>query len=1415
MKDDVVETISTNAYYGNDYIIKYKKLSDYFNYDHLDSGKITKTSHNSIFRYIQSLSYCKVSAALPAVIKSAAEYLDKFNPMSAKLKITFQQRSKEMKHLLELSDEASSSDNLNNILCDEIRNNECDLEDESSLSAKAKRRGAVNLKLVIAALSKLVKMGVQKQNASQIKSKLLRVTDHRRFKKWVSTNFKQATYHKFEKMKPPFKQMLLVSYPIIILHFIISSYFFINMTILARTDGLPAVGGLLNALPLDNLLCVQLVQGLSVGASTMISQLLGKNDILGTERVFSVFCLMAIIASGLIPVIFLPGLKKMLPFMGVVNEYLEFALHYNYVSFAFMPLASFLSTGMVPILRCENKVLMALFKQLLGTSLNLIFDLIFIVGARLSTYGAAIATVISQTVTGLWITSYFFQNRCVKRKRAKSTKLSEATPTTDADDNNDYYIRSADTDGISVAYISTAESTLLDKYPRRRTKHKPSFSKADIMPKRASCGISHATELTDNMQDTSSLYGTSVSLAQNYLAPYSIDHVDPVVRNYPDDLNVYALPDLLSYRIRPMVPTRISSSSLSDVISMAVSSTSSSNVNPIGRLSCERSDQHSLPSLIEVTGQPSRTPSTANMLVSPQQKPEHQSDGTVVATSPLHNTFLPASSFTPNDLKLSLDLASSTNTSAQLSMGQTKPAESGMLPPVFSMQAGDKSSLTNAIAGIVPMMIDSSSETEMGDSPPVIPAQRSSMDQSFDISKDVLKPQLSRKMSLAVPRFGERPLVLDRSLLFGTKPRERRQKTLEYLQLQARKKESEAVVNEVKASLKRKQSIRLLGPISQFSSSAGVRTYLDDNFFGPLRLTGFLSPTDEPSRTEPYGLSLDVSVDRAVISTRDNDDIFADVKALKEFGHTKMPDKDDLYIPDFIKSSGETDTSPSLTRMGTIKVTNSAQYNEFRARRIEQSHTNILFSFKHLHLSKETLSIAMRVLGLGVSAYMQTFANNLFGITGMAQHKKYNPPNLAFLLQFATASAVRTSAIFTGPIAGFTQGIVPILGYNLGANKRIRFFLSVKAALIMLFIASVIQFTLFVALADQLVLVYGFPPEYNVRAATSLRNVTYGVLFAPFLQIATMILQLQKRSLYAVLLQTTKYAGLIGFQYIYPAIFNQTFWLSMGVSVGEVVGGLFGLGVFVYQYRFYLRRAEDEAVELITKITTQTASTAAAGRVGEPLALGLLSDMAYESTWVERHMGIDLQSLTVHGTLETLRVNPAAPAPDLDESVSKITMAVDVSEMDPSMLAAVELSTLPHAGIDTTIFSSSSFLHGGRDGRDSAGGVRATRFSLDARPAESPHIFVDQIDDPYLVDISHPSTRRSIAHSSAPSTHDLKHGLGKTVSMADLAVPPPHAGLAARQSEKSLLILQPAKLYIGDVFPKGVIRRTKSLRLSK
>ncbi len=208
-----------------------------------------------------------------------------------------------------------------------------------------------------------------------------------------------------------FPLLMKLSIPAIIAMTVMALYNVVDTIFVGRGAGPLAIAGLAVVFPIQ-MIVGSLGQMIGIGASSILSRKLGEGDkekaeaTLGTAF-FSV-ALVAVVFSLLVGIF----ATDILDLFGATDEIMPFASDYLTILVWGFPLFVF-SMSTNSLIRAEGNAKMAMKTMLIGVGLNIILDPVFIFGLDMGIRGAAVATVISQVCSFVWIAFYYLMKRSV------------------------------------------------------------------------------------------------------------------------------------------------------------------------------------------------------------------------------------------------------------------------------------------------------------------------------------------------------------------------------------------------------------------------------------------------------------------------------------------------------------------------------------------------------------------------------------------------------------------------------------------------------------------------------------------------------------------------------------------------------------------------------------------------------------------------------------------------------------------------------------------------------------------------------------------------------------------------------------------------------------------------------------------
>lgn len=152
-------------------------------------------------------------------------------------------------------------------------------------------------------------------------------------------------------------------------------------------------------------LMVNLFVGLSIGANVVVARCIGRNETRKIHDAVHTSISLALISGVLLLIWGLAVAKPLLIFMNTPDDIIDLAVVYFRVYFLGMPFIMLYNFGSA-ILRSKGDSKRPLWSLGLGGVINVILNMIFVIGLKLSVIGVAMATVISNIVSSFMIMYY-------------------------------------------------------------------------------------------------------------------------------------------------------------------------------------------------------------------------------------------------------------------------------------------------------------------------------------------------------------------------------------------------------------------------------------------------------------------------------------------------------------------------------------------------------------------------------------------------------------------------------------------------------------------------------------------------------------------------------------------------------------------------------------------------------------------------------------------------------------------------------------------------------------------------------------------------------------------------------------------------------------------------------------------------
>lgn len=205
------------------------------------------------------------------------------------------------------------------------------------------------------------------------------------------------------------KLLLNLSLPATVGMLVNALYNLVDTIFVGRGVGAIAIGGLTVAFPIQ-MIIVAFAMMIGIGAASAISRSLGEKNIERADYVAGNSFLCVIILSAIISALGLIFTEPMLRIFGSTETILPYAKDYIKIILWGNIFFSFAMSSN-NLIRAEGNAKVAMATMLIGAILNIILDPIFIFIFKLGIKGAALATIISQFISFLYILTYLYSGK--------------------------------------------------------------------------------------------------------------------------------------------------------------------------------------------------------------------------------------------------------------------------------------------------------------------------------------------------------------------------------------------------------------------------------------------------------------------------------------------------------------------------------------------------------------------------------------------------------------------------------------------------------------------------------------------------------------------------------------------------------------------------------------------------------------------------------------------------------------------------------------------------------------------------------------------------------------------------------------------------------------------------------------------
>ena len=161
------------------------------------------------------------------------------------------------------------------------------------------------------------------------------------------------------------------------------------------------------------------------GGAPQASIQMGRKNNKAAENILGNCLASLLVVSIVLTIFFLAFLKPLLLLFGASTETLPYASAYLQI-YLCGTIFVLISSGLNSFITAQGFARISMFTVILGATLNIILDPLFIFGFHLGVQGAALATVIAQAISSLWVLRFLLGQTSKWRIRKQYFKLQSS-----------------------------------------------------------------------------------------------------------------------------------------------------------------------------------------------------------------------------------------------------------------------------------------------------------------------------------------------------------------------------------------------------------------------------------------------------------------------------------------------------------------------------------------------------------------------------------------------------------------------------------------------------------------------------------------------------------------------------------------------------------------------------------------------------------------------------------------------------------------------------------------------------------------------------------------------------------------------------------------------------------------------------
>ena len=159
-----------------------------------------------------------------------------------------------------------------------------------------------------------------------------------------------------------------------------------------------------------------------MGGAPLASIKMGQQDSKGAEKILGNCFTMLVIAAVILTVVFRLNGRSLLFLFGASGDTIGYALDYANI-YILGTISVMFSLGLNAFITTQGFTKVSMLTVVIGAVVNIVLDPIFIFGFGMGVQGAALATIIAQTVSAVWVLLFLLGNKTILKIKKENLRV--------------------------------------------------------------------------------------------------------------------------------------------------------------------------------------------------------------------------------------------------------------------------------------------------------------------------------------------------------------------------------------------------------------------------------------------------------------------------------------------------------------------------------------------------------------------------------------------------------------------------------------------------------------------------------------------------------------------------------------------------------------------------------------------------------------------------------------------------------------------------------------------------------------------------------------------------------------------------------------------------------------------------------